>query len=75
MSDLEIRYDSQVVWRKNDRITDVINCQNDKSETDLYDVFDIYWMKFYLNEKHRLYETKAWRMTHDALRNVDRIRE
>ena len=26
---------------RNDRITDVINCQNDKSETDLYNVFDI----------------------------------
>ena len=26
---------------RNNRIIDIINCQNDKSETNLYNVFDI----------------------------------
>ena len=29
------------MMRKIDRIIDIINCQDDKSETNLYDVFDI----------------------------------
>ena len=48
-------------------ITNVHICQDDKPGTGLYGVFGIKWMMFYLGGKHRLYETKAWRMAHCAM--------